>query len=421
MNESAKLRLLDTARSMAVNDEYVLAVAVVDSLHPPEDDVPQCLKNMILVGFLGIHTPVRSNAALGVNQCVKNGVNVLLLTDSSAERSYGLAKSLDILSPNDAPYALDEASYQQLDRGLFLADLDRYKVFCGLDPGQQRDVVRFHNENGDVTACLTNSISGSIAQSEADVSFAYKGTPTVCVRHNADVLLEKEGFEGVSHCLRIVRVICYNSFALMRYATFIHLTVALLALLSLLVFQRLVLPPSVLIAFGLYVGVVSCLAVVSSSPKDKALAEKENLKRPELGQLVLPLLCAFTTALVTCLSYSVVFYYTSLAPLSVSSATLCLFLSALLLRPSLYAKGSVFKLHKEFSLSGVICTLASLLALAFMVLGLPALTNTPEAIPDIITVIIAFAFSLVPVAVNEWIKTLRRSTLQNANQIKKGD
>lgn len=421
LNESAKLRLLDTARSMAVNDEYVLAVAVVDSTRPPEDDVPQCLKNMIFVGFFGVHTPVRSNAAMGVNQCLKNGVKVLLFTDTTAERSYGLAKSLDILSEGDAPYALDEQRYQQLDRGLFLADLDRYKVFCSLDPGQQRDVVRFHNENGDVTASLTNSISGSIAQSEADVSFAFQGTATVCVRHNADVLLEKEGFEGVSHCLRSIRAICYNSFAMMRYATFIHVTVALIALLGLLVFQRPILPSSVLIAYGLFVGVMSCLAIVSSLPRDRVLTEKENLKRPELSQLALPLLSAFTTALVTCLSYSVVYYYTSLASLSVSAGTVCLFVSSLFLRPSLYAKGSVLKLHKEFSFSGVICTLSSLLVLLFMVLGLPALTHSLEAIPDLITVIIALAFSLVPVTVNEWIKKLRQTALQNANQNKKGE
>lgn len=406
LNESAKLRLMDTARAIAANGEYVVAIALLDCSSPPEEREVDRLTNLLFVGFLGLYPPVRTGAAQAISQWAKNGVDTLLLTADSPERSFGLAKKLSMIRDGDYPYALEEKRYRTMDRGLFLADLNHYKVFCGLDPGQQRDVVRSRNQNGDITACVSDSLSSSVAQSEADVSFAYFGADAGCVRQNADVLLKRRSLEGVLRTFKSVQAICLNSCAMLRHELCVHFTLAILALLSMTCFGGPVVKPYVLIAYGLFVGYLSSVAVVGSIPLELPLCHRE--KRALLTRCALVYSCAggALAAVATCLSYRVVMYYTSLEALSHSAATITLFVGGLLLRFVLVPDEGKLLRKDEFGLWNPIAILSALTILAALLFLLPHLTNTLDAIPDLVTVIIATVIGLLPSAFLGLIKKL---------------
>lgn len=408
LNESAKLRLMDTARSFAVNGEFVLAVAVSDSDKAPDTDFPACIRDMVFVGFIGLCVPVRTAAAQAVAQCVKNGTDVLLVTGGENDSSFGLAKSLSMIGDGDKQYAMDERMYQRMDKGLFLADLREYKVFCGFDPGEQRDIIRYRNENGDVTATVTDSISSSVAQSEADVSFVYRKSAYSCVRHNADVLLDKLSFEGVQSSLKTAFAVCSDISVMLRYAVFIQFALAIYAVCSLLSFGKFALTVPHLLYFGLFSALSACVAIISSVPR--GVHTPRNVPKKGLELRDLPS-CAFNgsiTAVCVCLAYSIVLYYTSRASLAQSAALLTLLFSGQFVRISLTSRGTVFKRSGEFNAMSVISVAVTLLGAVLLTWLIPAASNNTEAIPDLVTVVIALVLGSVPLWVNELTSLLKR-------------
>ena len=409
LNAGARLRLADTARSIAVNGEFVLAVAVLDTKSPPDRDFPDCLAGMTFVGLVGLYTPVMTTAAEAAGQCVKNNVDVLLLNGGDPDRSFGLAKSLSLISETDKPFAMDERMYQRIDKGLFLADLKSYKVFCGLDPGEERDIVRYRNEGGDVTAAVTDSLLSSVAQSEADVSFVYRGSPSVCVRHNADVLLDRRSFEGVYSAMKTVRAICRNVGTMLRYVLFVQFALVFTSICSLACFGSLPLSPLTLIVFGLFVCVSGSVAVINDYPYGARRADPFEEKSVfSLIDLIPSAIFGAVTALVTCLSWRVVFFHTSLSSAASAAAIITLFTSAQSVRLGFSSKESIFVRSREFNVWGLVSTVLSALFALFLIVAVPALDQAADASPDIVTVLIALVWGIVPLGLCELAKLIRR-------------
>ncbi|MBQ9544593.1 MAG: cation-transporting P-type ATPase [Clostridia bacterium] len=409
LNQSARQRLTDTARSIAVNGEFVLAVAVLDAKSPPERDFPDCIVGLTFVGFLGLYTPVMTTAAEAAGQCVKNNIDVLLLNSGDPDRSFGLAKSLSLVNDSDKPFAMDERMYQRIDKGLLLADLKSYKVFCGLDPGEERDIVRYRNEAGDVTAAVTDSLVSSVAQSEADVSFVFRGSHWVSVRHNADVLLDRRSFEGVYTSMKTVRAICRNVSTMLRYVIFVQFALAFTALSSLISFGSLALTPLDLVVFGLFVCVSGSVALINDYPYGARRSDQEEGKDSfTLGDLVPSAVFGAVTAIVTCLSWRIVYYHTSLTAYASAAAIITLFASAQSVRLGFSSEQSVFRRSREFNVWGLVSIALSIVFAVFLIIAVPSAQQITDAIPDFVTVLIALVWGLVPLGLCELAKLIRR-------------
>lgn len=393
INETQKLRLMDTARGIAVGGEYVTALAVLDVSDALAKEFPACLQNMTFLGFVGVYTPVRAAAAEAVNRCVKDGIDVLLITSDSKHSGFGLAKGLGMIGPGDKQFAMDDAEYNKVDRGLFIADLDKYKVFCGLDPANQRDLVRLRNSSGDVTASVTDSLDSSIAQSEADVSFAYAGSKSICVRHNADVLLSERGFEGVYGSVKAAGAIRKNIESMLVYSVFIQALIAVLTFFSLGFFGTTVVSPCALILFGLCLGECAVLSIAAQPPVQGGACLK---RKSYLLCGGVAACCAVLCSLATLIAYRTVFYYTSIHGLSQSCAAICLFASAFFVRFSL--KASTVK--PAFNLWDGVGSAVGIAAIIFLVVIMPSVNNNIKAIPDLVTVIIALVCALCGAALS---------------------
>lgn len=196
LNESGRSLLRSHSRSLAGRCEKTCAVAIRDLSSPSSGDQRSNCRDMTFLGIFGLYTPVSGESARAINTCRRAGINTYLLTDDYPETVAALSKSVSIIREGDHQSALDYRSYQRLDRGVFIADLEKYKAFCGFPAEEKQSIVQYHKEEGNITLSLTSGLLDTLPQMESDISFVSLNEPSKAVIQNADFLLREKSMRS---------------------------------------------------------------------------------------------------------------------------------------------------------------------------------------------------------------------------------
>lgn len=191
MSPDAKKKILSAAERASRNMAYLVAVASgiteEDSLRSPFAE-----RKLIFRGFLAFRLSMEVDMAGGIYRASKAGVECVLSTDDPYYTAAGIAKSVGIIETEGEMISSREIAAS--DRGMYVLNSGKYKVFLEPTQDQWLDVLRLRKEAGR-TVLATGTEEGHIPLlREADISAVPKKEKDI-LRESADFLMTENGFQ----------------------------------------------------------------------------------------------------------------------------------------------------------------------------------------------------------------------------------
>ena len=416
MCETVRSALRGQCRHLAGLCERIVAVAVMNVSSPSTGDQRSLCRGMTYLGMFGLSTPVSASAANAVSTCQKAGISTYLLTDDYPETVAALSKSVSIIGPEDYQHALSYGTYERMDRGIFVADIEKYKAFCGFPVDEKQNIIRYHKDNGNIAVAMTDGVLDALPQMESDISIVGAEEKLNAVRLNSDILFREKRFELVPFCVNWARIYYRNIVHIMQYVLLMQVTIGASVFIGFTAnraepFDKLAL---------LIVGVCACIPaginLFHRHPGPNLEDGVDVLKEDRVASLqvlmIVPILVGVTQALSVMLSRQIAFYATENQLTAATAALITFVSSAFLSSLSLKFDSSLFLNLKELGKSDLITGFACVMTLLVLIvsplkkLWLDGSLSAPLGVWQFI---LAILFSFLPFALLEIIKLFKKN------------
>ena len=415
MNESVRAALRADARHLAGISERIVAVATLSVSSPSTGDQRRLCRGMTYLGVFGLSTPISAAAANAVNTCQKSGVITYLLTDDYPETVAALSKSVSIIGENDYQYALSYQTYERMDRGVFVADIEKYKAYCGFPVEEKQSIVKYHKDNGDITLSITDGLYNTLPQMESDISVVSAEEKLNAVRLNADLLVKEKKYELMPFCINWARIFYRNVVHIMQYVLLVQVALGISILISLTAhgtvpFERL---PMLLAGLGAIIPAGANIFYRLPGPKledNKGVLKDDRVASLQV-LIIIPLIIGITQAIATMLSYQIALYASGGADTAQSAALITFVMASWFSSLSVKFDGHLLQRLRQIGKIGAI-TLGLCLFVLLLTVATPLkrLWQTGAAGSGISFWILFFAtvLAVIPLVISEWMKFLKK-------------
>lgn len=204
-DEASKRRILEAAADMGDASQHVIAVA---SATTEADSLRASLtaeRRLVLNGFIGLYTSLELNSANAVYKCNAGGIETVLKSPDAYVTAVAGAKDAGILKSEEQVISGEEI--RAMDRGLYIADSPKYKLYLHVSEEEWADVLRLRKADGRVTAATVENTEEIPLMRDADVCFASEANTPETVKYAADVLVLKGGLNSICNSLQKARMI----------------------------------------------------------------------------------------------------------------------------------------------------------------------------------------------------------------------
>ncbi len=415
LNDSVRAALRSEARHLAGMCEHIVAVAVLNLSSPSTGDQRSLCRGMTYLGMFGLSTPISAAAANAVSVCQKSGVSTYLLTDDYPETVSSLSKSVSIIGEGNYQHALSYGTYERMDRGIFLADLEKYKAFCGFPVDEKQNIVRYHKDNGNITVSLTSGVLDALPQMESDISIVGAEEKLKAVRLNSDLLVKEKRFELVPFCINWARIFYRNIVHIMQYVLLLQVTLAVSALVGIIANGEVPFHPLPMLLMGICACIPAGMNIYHRFPgptlEDNAGVIKDDRVASLQVLIILPFIAGMTQGLAVMLSRQIAFYATN-DPFSASSAAIITFIfSAYFSSISLKFDQVLYRNYKQIGKCGLFTLLVCIAVSLILVLSPLKLIwqgNGSVSILGFWPVFFAILMSVLPTLILEGMKLLKQ-------------
>jgi len=412
MNESVRARAKADARHLAGICEKIEAVAVLTLSSPSTGDQRRLCRDMTYLGMFGLSTPISAAAANAVNTCQKSGIQTYLLTDDYPETVASLAKSVSIIGEEDYQYALSFQSYQRMDRGVYVADIEKYKAYCGFPVEEKQSIIKYHKDNGNITVALTDGIYETLPQMESDISIVSAGEKQNAVRLNADLLFGEKKYEHVPLCINWARIFYRNIVHVMQYILLLQVAFGLSVFIGVTANRSAPIALLPMVLSGLGVCVPFGINIFHRLPGPRLEDNKGVLKDDRVSSLqvliVIPLIAGATEALSVMLAHRIALYASGSGETASAAALVTLVFASYFSSLSIKFDEPFFKKMKEFGKTELITFLVAVVSVVILVASpLTALWQSSKIILRFWPLFFSVLLSILPAAVMEFMKFLK--------------
>ncbi len=294
------------AESMASEGLRVLGVAKASSeqaaLPAKQHDF-----EFILVGFIGLVDPVRSEVPNAVSECHKAGVRVVMITGDHPTTACSIARKIGLVNPDLVMTGAEMHEVSDVDLGIMAKKIS---VFSRVMPEQKLRLVNCLKASGEVVAMTGDGVNDAPALKSADIGIAMGGRGTDVARESADLVLLDDDFASIVEAIRMGRRIYTNLRSALVYLFAVHIPIAGMSIFPVVFGLPLVFFPAHIAFLHLIIEPASSIAF-EAEPADPGIMlepprdPKEKLLNRDLW---IPSLVMGTSILVALLSV----YYISL-------------------------------------------------------------------------------------------------------------
>ncbi len=415
MSETVRSALRGQCRHLAGMCERIIAVAVMNISSPSTGDQRSLCRGMTYLGMFGLSTPVSAAAANAVSTCQKAGIRTYLLTDDYPETVSALSKSVSIIGPDDYQYAISYGTYERMDRGVFVADIDRYKAYCGFPVDEKQNIIRYHKDNGNITVAMTSGVLDALPQMESDISIVGAEEKLNAVRLNSDILVKEKRFELIPFCVNWARIFYRNIVHIMQYVLLLQVTLGVSVFIGFTANHTEPFDKLAMLLMGVCACIPAGINLLHRYPGPNLEDSVGVLKEDRVSSLqvlmIVPILVGVTQALSVMLSRQIALFTTESVVTASTAAMITFVLSAFFSSLSLKFDSPLHKNLKEIGKTGVLSFFACVLTLlALTVTPLKTLWQESEFSRPlgIWQFVLAILLSLVPMLMLEAIKFFKK-------------
>lgn len=226
ISQHEKERIIKNINQMSRKGLRVLAVASLEG----EIEVGLELDSYTLNfrGIIGLEDPPRPGIAKDIDNCLKAGIQVVMVTGDSEKTASAIAKKVGIprFQQTLTGEQMDEMSDDEL-----AAKASICGVFARVMPEHKTRIIKALKRSGRVVAMTGDGVNDAAALKYADIGIAMGKRGSDVAREAADIVLLDDNFSTIVDTIKDGRRIYDNIQKAIGYVLAIHIPIALISLL----------------------------------------------------------------------------------------------------------------------------------------------------------------------------------------------
>jgi len=208
LSEDARADWLRQAEAAAAEGRRTLALAtrtIADGA--PEGDV---YRDLVFLGLAILHDPPRPDVRPAIEACRRAGIDVVMATGDHIATARSIAEAVGLAPPGAPALGGRQIGAAGTDDPARAAALAATPVFARVSPEQKLDLIRLHQDRGQIVAMTGDGVNDAPALRQADIGIAMGRRGTQVARDAADIVLTDDAFPTIVTAIREGRVIFGN-------------------------------------------------------------------------------------------------------------------------------------------------------------------------------------------------------------------
>ncbi len=264
--------LLEELKLYEAMGKRTLAFAYIPEPTMKQQDVKlEEHEDMIWLGFVAIADPVRSDVPEAIQECLKAGINVKMITGDSVLTAQQIAQQIGIATSDDSADAFITGSQLRLmDDETAKSVLKNAKVIARVRPQDKQRIVQLLQSLGEVVAVTGDGTNDAAALSQAQVGLAM-GSGTFVCKEASDIILLDNSFASVERAVLWGRSLYQNIQKFILFQLTINVAACGIALLGPFIGIDLPLTVIQLLWVNLIMDTFAALALATEPPNPKVM------------------------------------------------------------------------------------------------------------------------------------------------------
>ena len=216
---------------LTMAEKGLRVIAVGKSTLSSKDDIPSELENCSLtfLGLIGLQDPPKESIKNDIQECIKAGIRVVMITGDNGITASAIAKQIGI--PNSEHVITGDMINEMSDKEL-KEKISNVNIFSRVIPEHKMRIVKAFKENGEIVAMTGDGVNDAPALKYADIGIAMGKHGSDVSREAADLILLDDNFSTIADTVRDGRRIYDNIRKAIGYVLAIHIPIAFASLIA---------------------------------------------------------------------------------------------------------------------------------------------------------------------------------------------
>ena len=208
MNEKARKEFLNEAENLAKKGMRVLALAYRDVPHYTNSVSKELVKNLVLVGLVGMKDPPRPEIKDAIQKARNAGIRIIMKTGDHKETAIAIAKEIGLIDGDAQAYT--EKDLEKLSDEEFKEVVKKINIFARVTPQMKMKIVRTLQEQGEIVAMTGDGVNDAPALKAADIGVAMGIMGTDVARESSEIVLADDNFASIVNAIEEGRIVFQN-------------------------------------------------------------------------------------------------------------------------------------------------------------------------------------------------------------------
>jgi Ca2+-transporting ATPase len=167
-------------------------------------------KDLVWVGMTGMIDPPRSDVHKAIDDCIRSGIKIIMITGDYEVTAEAIAKKVGLLKSANSEVINGKKLDLMKDEELTLLVLKKEVVFARITPEQKLRIATVLKKAGAVIAMTGDGVNDAPALKKADIGIAMGLIGTDVAKEAADVILMDDNFASIVKVIKEGRTIYQN-------------------------------------------------------------------------------------------------------------------------------------------------------------------------------------------------------------------
>lgn len=270
LTDEIKSQFLKATEEMSNNALRVLGVAFRNTygIIPPED----MEQRLTIIGLVGMIDPPRQEVKASISQAKNAGITPIMITGDHKNTAVAIAKELGIADSIDQ--SLTGAEIDEISDQDFADKINNYRVFARVSPEHKVKIVRAFKTRGNIVSMTGDGVNDAPSLKYADIGVAMGITGTDVSKGASDMILTDDNFTTIVRAIEEGRNIYNNIKKSVIFLLSCNLGEVITVFASILFFWPVPLLPTQILWINLITDTLPAIAL-GIDPGDKDIMKRK--------------------------------------------------------------------------------------------------------------------------------------------------
>lgn len=229
--------------------------------------------DFIFLGIVAISDPIRPDVPAAVDQCLRAGISVKIVTGDTPATAREIGQQIGIWQNGDTEKQLiTGVDFEKLSDKEALKQIADLKIMCRARPTDKQRLVELLKRTGAVVAVTGDGTNDAPALNYADVGLSM-GTGTSVAKEASDITLLDDSFHSIATAVMWGRSLYHNIQRFILFQLTINLSALLIVLLGSLFGHELPLTVTQMLWINMIIDTFAAAALASLPPDPQVMNE----------------------------------------------------------------------------------------------------------------------------------------------------